>query len=79
MEKEILHKIRMIRLERGYGQEYVAGEIGVSQSYYARLENGKAKLSVEKLAEILSILETDTFNFFQKENPIELLTQQELD
>ncbi|MDY0090391.1 MAG: helix-turn-helix transcriptional regulator [Flavobacteriaceae bacterium] len=79
MEKEILHKIRMIRLERGYGQEYVAGEIGVSQSYYARLERGKAKLSAVRLAEILSVLGTDDFNFFQKENPIKLLTSQELD
>lgn len=62
MEKWLLHKIRMIRLERGYGQEYVAGKIGVSQSYYARLERGKAKLSVEKLAEILSVLETGALN-----------------
>ena len=57
-------KIRKKRTEKGFSQDYIAIQLGVSQKTYGRLENGESKIDIEKIANLANILET---------NPIELL------
>jgi transcriptional regulator with XRE-family HTH domain len=64
MDKKINEKIRLLRLEKNYSQEYVAAQLELSQSYYGRIENGKRTISVDCLMKILSVLDVDYNTFF---------------
>ena len=66
MVKEAIKLIRKMRIEKNYSQEYLASKLNISQSYYGRIENGKANLDLETLNEILVVLEIDCIDFFAK-------------
>lgn len=66
MVEEVVKIIRLARKEKNYSQEYVASKLNISQSYYGRIENGKANLDLKILDEILEILEIDYLEFFTK-------------
>jgi transcriptional regulator with XRE-family HTH domain len=68
MDKTINEKIRLLRLERSFSQEYVASQLELSQSYYGRIENGKRTISLDCLMKILSILDVDHITFFNDIN-----------
>ena len=63
-------KIRKKRNEKGFSQDYMAIQLGVSQKTYGRLENGESKIDLEKISNLANILET---------NPVELLNFNEFD
>lgn len=50
-------KIKSIRLEKNYSQEYVAFELGISQKGYSDLENGKTLLKQEYLEKLCKLYE----------------------
>ncbi|WP_121966991.1 helix-turn-helix domain-containing protein [Myroides sp. N17-2] len=50
-------KIKSIRKNSGYSQEYVAEKLGISQKAYSDIESGKTRLKNEVLHEIAKILE----------------------
>jgi len=52
-------KIKKIRELRDFTQLYMADSIGISQSYYARIENNTVDLSFSKLEKIAEILAID--------------------
>lgn len=58
----VLARIREIRTNKGYSQEYVAVKLGLKQSGYALIENGKNELSVVRLLQIAIILEENIIN-----------------
>lgn len=60
----VCSKIRKIRIQRHYSQEYLAFKLGISQSYYAKIENGKKEISINMFFSILTLLETDFISFF---------------
>ncbi len=64
MVNDICEKIRLLRIEKNYSQEYIAAMLDMSQSYYGRIENGKTTISVECLFKILYVLEADCTTFF---------------
>lgn len=64
MEDLVLKTLRSIRIEKNYTQEYISLELNISQSYYGRIENGKADLNISNLYKILMILDTDYIDFF---------------
>jgi len=68
MDKTINEKIRLLRLERSFSQEYVAAMLDISQSYYGRIETGKRTISLDCLMKILSILDVDHITFFNDVN-----------
>jgi transcriptional regulator with XRE-family HTH domain len=68
MDKKINEKIRLLRLEKSFSQEYVASQLELSQSYYGRIENGKRTISLDCLMKILSILDVDHITFFNDIN-----------
>ncbi|MDR0364522.1 MAG: helix-turn-helix domain-containing protein [Bacteroidales bacterium] len=51
--------IKQIRELRNYSQEYVAQELGISQSTYARIESGTIIPKIDRLQRIAEILEID--------------------
>lgn len=56
---DICKNIRKKREEKNYSQEYVAVQLGISQNAYSRLEQGLAKINVDRLIQIAEILEVD--------------------
>jgi transcriptional regulator with XRE-family HTH domain len=48
--------IRFWREARNYTEEYMAGQLGISQSAYSRIESGKTKLDGERFFKIAGIL-----------------------
>lgn len=51
--------IRKVRNEKGYSQEFMAMELGISQSSYAKIEQNKTPLSYDRLYRIADILDMD--------------------
>ncbi len=66
MEDLVLKTLRSMRIEKNYTQEYISIELNISQSYYGRIENGKADLNISNLYKILMILDTDYIDFFSQ-------------
>ena len=64
MKDLVLKTLRSMRIEKNYTQEYISTELNISQSYYGRIENGKADLNISNLYKILIILDTDYIDFF---------------
>lgn len=52
-------KIKRIREIRNFSQDYMAEQLGISQSNYARMEGNEVAISEERLKIIADILNTD--------------------
>ncbi len=63
-------KIRKIRREKDFSQEYMAESLGLSQSQYFRIENGECSIDLEKInsiSEVLGINPLDIIEFSEKQ------------
>lgn len=56
----------MERIAKNLSQEDVAKKLGKTQSYYAKMENGKAEITLRNLLKLLEIFEIDFFEFNKK-------------
>lgn len=66
MTEAFPEKLRKIRVWKNYSQEYVADQIGVSVSSYARYELGKVQIdfySVARLAKLYGLTIDEIFHF----------------
>lgn len=52
-------KIRSIRLEKGYSQEYLAEVLSVSQKTYSNIENDKSSIKIDTLIKIAEEFKID--------------------
>ena len=52
------NKLKKIREIRNYSQEYVAAQIGISQSTLARMEKNETAISEARLKQIAEVLNT---------------------
>ncbi|MCK6649034.1 MAG: helix-turn-helix transcriptional regulator [Bacteroidia bacterium] len=62
-------KIKKVRELKGYSQEYISTQLGITQNSYSKIERGETKLNVNKLMDICKILEIDIntlLNFDEK-------------
>jgi len=61
--KDVVEKIRLKRIEKGFSQEYVAGKLDLAKSAYSRFEQGSTKkidlILVEQIAKILDTTVSD--------------------
>ncbi len=57
--------IRKTRLEKGYSQDYVSTEIGITLSAYSKIERGLTDPSLSRMKQIASILEVDLSLLFK--------------
>ena len=56
---DIRERIKKIRIEKGYSQEYMADRLNVSQNAYHKLERGHTRISLKKFLDIALILEVE--------------------
>lgn len=56
---EIRERIKTIRLEKGYSQDYMADKLHISQNAYHKLEKGYSRIHLLKLIHISKILEIE--------------------
>lgn len=64
-EKEVVTKIRNIRIQKEYSQEYIGVRLGIGQVVYHKLENGKTKLKIEILIKLAIILKVEISCFLE--------------
>jgi len=50
--KKLGHKLRKLRMDSNYTQEYLAEVLGVSQKTYSNMENNKTAISADTLQKI---------------------------
>lgn len=62
----ILPAIRIARLKKNLSQQNVALKLNFTQSYYAKIESGKADITVCNFLKLLEILDLDFFEFSKK-------------
>lgn len=55
----IRERIKIIRIEKGYSQDYMADMLNISQNAYHKLEKGYTRIHLEKFIDIAKILEVD--------------------
>ena len=55
----IRERIKIIRIEKGYSQDYMAYRLNISQNAYHKLEKGHTRIHLEKFINIAKILEVD--------------------
>ena len=65
-------RIKGIGLKKGLSQEEVAEKLGMNQSNYARLENGKTDIKFERLAQIAEALEMSVGSLIDYDEKAEL-------
>ena len=58
-------KVKILRSQRGFSQEYLAEELGISQSTMARIEAGKSELPASLLPKLCGILQVTLSYFFE--------------
>ncbi len=79
--KKIGDKIRVLRTEKGYSQETLAEQLGISPSGLAKIERGESDITFKKLEkiatffdlnilEILNLASISYYNFKTKKNSI---------
>jgi len=60
-------KIRKIRENKNLTQEYMTGQLNISQPAYAQLENGKTAITDKKLKKLTEILDVDVSKLLSQE------------
>ena len=61
---KIVNKIREIRKQKGYSNEAMAMDLGISTSAYNKMERMEASISLERFIRIREILEVPYSEFF---------------
>ncbi len=57
--EEIRERIKKVRIEKGYSQDYMAIMLNISQNSYHKLERGHTKIHLQKFIDIANILEVE--------------------
>lgn len=57
-EKEIGVRIKRLREDKNYSQDYLAQKLGITQKAYSKIETNQTRLSVDNLLRISEVLET---------------------
>lgn len=57
-------KLKKLRDENGFSQEYVANELGISQSTYHKLEVEQIRLTVERAKQLAKLYDIDPEYFY---------------
>lgn len=52
---ELGEKLRVLRLQKNYTQDYVAFCLDISQPAYHKIENGKTNINIKRLEELAAL------------------------
>ncbi len=61
-------KLKLLRDENGWSQDYVAESIGMSQAAYSKLESGQTKLTFERAGQLARIYDVEPEYFFSDDS-----------
>jgi transcriptional regulator with XRE-family HTH domain len=82
---KIGNKLRQLRINKGYSQEYMAEILAVSQKTYSNMENDKTSISIEALKKIAEEYRVDILKLLSDEkivvqhnNFLDLSSKQEI-
>ena len=64
--KDYIQNIKKIRESKGISQEYMAMELGISQSTYTKVERGEVNLYVDRLLKIAKVLDVGLSKIFDE-------------
>ncbi len=67
------NKLRQLRLDKGYSQEYMAELLEVSQKTYSNIENNKSPISVERLLKVIHEYQIDASVFLSEKSRVTTL------
>lgn len=56
---ELGTKIKDLRSQKGFTQDYVADKLGISQPAYSKIESGHIEITINRLIEICKILDVN--------------------
>ena len=68
MNDVIAKNIKKYRELKGFSQEYMAHQLSVNQSTYAKMENSSTKITIDKLFSVAKLLETDVSEILDLKN-----------
>lgn len=57
-------KIRVLRVNKGYSQEYMANRLEISQNAYSKIERHQTDLTIKRLRQIANVFEIQIIYFF---------------
>ena len=63
-------KIKQKRKERGYSQDYMANQLGITTSAYSKIERGETRIDIDRLKQLSETLETDVIDLLSDENVV---------
>jgi len=64
------NKLRRLRIEKGYSQEYLAAVLAISQKTYSNMENDKSSISIDTLKKIAEEYKVDLIELISDDNII---------
>ena len=64
------NKLRKLRMEKGYSQEYLAEVLAVSQKTYSNMENDKSSISIDTLKKIAEEYKIDMLELLSDDKVI---------
>lgn len=74
--EEIRERIRTLRIDKGYSQDYMADMLNISQNAYHKLEKGYTRIHLEKFIDIAKILEVDFSELLKGSNYVYVFSGQ---
>ena len=64
IQNEIGRRLKHLRQEKDFSQEYVAAEVKISRDHLSNLENGKYPINIKTLYKLAEFYEVDLKFFF---------------
>lgn len=64
IQNEIGRRLKFLRKEKGFSQEYVANEIKLSRDHLSNIENGKFPLNIKTLYKLAEFYGVEMKYFF---------------
>ncbi|WP_163411331.1 helix-turn-helix domain-containing protein [Flavobacterium ajazii] len=74
MRNSIINNIKNIRELKNYTQEYMACQLGLTQSGYNKIEKGKTILGYNRLIKIAGVLEVSVDDIISFQSPVSVKT-----
>lgn len=63
-------KIKQKRKERGFSQDYMANQLGITTSAYSKIERGETRIDIDRLRQLSETLKTDVIDLLSDENVV---------
>lgn len=62
--------MKILRESKNYSQDYVANKLGINQNAYSKLENGKVKITLERIRQLAEIYNVKPEYFLSTDLPV---------